>query len=418
MTSFRTHSALALPSTRVPVLLGVLGLACLVGLVGLPVRAAAAQPALQPMVLQAAAAGAPDQPAAPQIVPPPARRPPGRSLFDPAAPGSRLAHSDLFGPLDLPVPASPEDAGATGAGDDTGPGALLDPGPLADDTADPDEPPLLARPDATLFTYGASVPRITCIPYRACTLLLSPDETILDLAIGDSERWQIETFSAAGTAPAVVFKPTRTNLLTNLVIKTDRRLYVLELLAPAPAATDPRTADVSYDALSAFRYPHRWAQSVARPAAQAAPPPASARGPLAGSSSAATDDSAASSRSVAETVAAATEPPALHFGYTVHRPLWPTHRLGWAPDIIYDDGHRTFVHLPAKARRHPLPAVLRLDGSGEPVPLDASLAGTARDWLLIPAVAPRLRLVTRTGDATRRLTLVRSQDTASAHRSR
>ena len=116
------------------------------------------------------------------------------------------------------------------------------PAPCADDTADPDEPPLLARPDATLFTYGASVPRITCLPYRACTLLLSPDETLLDVAIGDSERWQIETFSAAGTAPAVVFKPTRANLLTNLVLKTDRRLYVLELLAPAPAATDPATA--------------------------------------------------------------------------------------------------------------------------------------------------------------------------------
>lgn len=260
---------------------------------------------------------------------------------------------------------------------------LLEPGSLPRDAADPAEPPVLARPDARVFRYGEEVPRLTCLPYRACTLLLHPEETVLSIALGDSERWQVEDVSAPGTRPAIVLKPTEPNLLTNLVVKTDVRLYIVELLAPAASATDPRRDDTRFDALVAFSYPETWVRTVAEPPARPEP-------------------------SLGDEVPSGTEPSRLHFGYRVERPWWPRHRLRWEPDVVYDDGSRTFIHLPAKALRGDPPAVLEVTPGGETAPLDARILGGTRDWLIVPTVSERLRLVTRHGDSTRQMTIRRT----------
>ncbi|MFW6012192.1 MAG: TrbG/VirB9 family P-type conjugative transfer protein [bacterium] len=264
--------------------------------------------------------------------------------------------------------------------------ALLDPGPLPPEATDPEEPPILARPDAAVFTYGEEIPRIKCLPYRACTMLLAADETILSFAIGDSERWNIENFSGPDTPPTVVLKPSRANLLTNLVIRTDRRLYVAELLSPAPDAVDPRNPDAPYDALVTWSYPHRWAQTVAQPPTRELTPDA------------ATPEAPPQAQA---------SPDHLNFAYSFDRPLWPRHRLRWTPEVVYDDGERTFIRLPPQARND-LPAVVLLDPGGEPAPVEATLTGPGRAWLLVPTVAPRLRLVSRSGGTTRRLTIVRT----------
>jgi type IV secretory pathway VirB9-like protein len=276
-----------------------------------------------------------------------------------------------------PVPAEPSPAAEEPRVEE-----LLDLGSLPEEAVDRSEPPVLARPDAAVFNYGERIPRATCLPYRACAILLHPDEVILNLAIGDSERWQIENFSSPATTPTVVFKPTAPNLLTNLVVKTDQRLYLIELLSPSPGATHPRNTDASYDALVTFLYPYEWAQTVGEPS-----PPAQA---------------------VAPAGASGVGPSRLHFAYRFDPPLRRKHRLPWTPDVVYDDGERTYIHLPPEARHHDLPAVLDLSSGGEPAPLAASLTGEARDWLVVPTVAERLRLVTRSGDATRSLTLLRT----------
>lgn len=297
-------------------------------------------------------------------------------LVSVALPPALFAASPPGLPL-LPDPFAPIDA--------TPAEALLDPGPLPPEATDPEEPPIVARPDAAIFTYGEEIPRITCLPYRACTMLLAPDETILNLAIGDSERWLIENFSAPDTAPTVVFKPSRANLLTNLVIRTDRRLYVAELLSPAPDAVDPRSPDAAYDALATWSYPRRWAQTVARPPSREPTP----------------------SRAAPEVAPQVSPGEHLNFAYTFDRPLWPGHRLRWTPEVVYDDGERTFIRLPSQAR-HDLPAVVLLDDHGEPAPIEATLTGPERSWLLVPTVASRLRLISRSGETTRRLTILRT----------
>ena len=259
--------------------------------------------------------------------------------------------------------------------------SLLELGRVPPQAVSRKEPPVVARPDARVFVYGERIPRIRCMPYRACTLLLAPDETVLHVALGDSERWQLEDFSGSG-APALVLKPDSFNLSTNLVVHTDRRLYVVELLSPKPPKADPRDSDAAYDALVEFSYPHTWSRTLATPPAAKAPPAAASAAPGSG-------------------------PDDLHFAYDFKRPVWPSHRLGWTPDIVYDDGHRTFVHLPPKARHRDLPAVVVVGDDGKPAPTDTTLGGPDSQWLIVPTVAPRLQLLSGDKDKTRRLTLVR-----------
>lgn len=261
---------------------------------------------------------------------------------------------------------------------------ILDLEPLPEDSADPTEPPLYARPDATVYTYGETIPRLTCLPYRACAVLLHPDESILHLALGDSERWEIANFSAPAAPPTLVLKPLASNLFTNLVVRTDQRLYVLELLSPKPSATDPRQGSIDYDAVITFSYPNSWTQTLdppprPNPTTRELPPE---EVPL--------------------------EPDAFHFGYRLDRPFWPPRRLPWEPDVIFDDGQRTFLRLPPAARRGPLPAVLAASPGAPERPIDAQLTGEHGNWLELPVVASTIRLVVRRDKASRELTILRT----------
>jgi P-type conjugative transfer protein TrbG len=265
---------------------------------------------------------------------------------------------------------------------------LIEPGEVPEEAVALEEPPVLARPDARRFVYGERVPQVACLPYRACTIRLAADETVLHLAIGDSERWLVEEVSSPGTRPVLVFKPTAYNLLTNLVIRTDRRLYVVELLSPRPPQGHEagEVLEAAYDALVEFSYPHEWSREMAEGVASQ-----SCRG---------------ARLPTAAAVAATASPSRLHFAYRFDRPLWPRHRLGWTPEVVYDDGERTYLRLPAAARHRDLPAVLVVGDDGEPLPVDASLEHGG-EWLVVPAVARALRLVVGSEDRVRRLTIER-----------
>lgn len=259
---------------------------------------------------------------------------------------------------------------------------LLEPGEVAPEASSVDEPPVLARADARVLAFGERVPRVRCLPYRACSVMLEVGETILHLALGDSERWLVEEVSAPGAAPVLVTKPLAFNLLTNLVVRTDRRLYVIELVSPQAPPGGGRGGEAAYDALVRFRYPREWSRRVAAALVGAASPPVPARGPALG-------------------------PDRLCFDYRFERPFWPRRRLGWTPSVVYDDGERTYVRVPDEARHRDLPAVLVV-GDGEAVPTDTTLGGPGGEWLVVPTVAERLRLVVGSDGGTRRLTLVRA----------
>jgi type IV secretion system protein VirB9 len=86
-------------------------------------------------------------------------------------------------------------------------------------------------------------------PGRVTDIMLQEGEELIAVSAGDTVRWIVgDTTSAAGASQRVhvLVKPVRTNLKTNLVITTNRRLYLLELTA----TTDTWMASVSWS------YPH------------------------------------------------------------------------------------------------------------------------------------------------------------------
>jgi type IV secretion system protein VirB9 len=124
--------------------------------------------------------------------------------------------------------------------------------------------------EGALYQVYAAVGQIT-------TIALEPGESLTGagpIAAGDTARWIIgDTASGSGTTRRVhvLVKPTRADISTNLVITTDRRIYMIELRAreslympavawayPAPLAgqrqTVPAAPVIPAEAARNYRY--------------------------------------------------------------------------------------------------------------------------------------------------------------------
>lgn len=100
-------------------------------------------------------------------------------------------------------------------------------------------------------------PRLQIIPYDAgqvvplkvaarfqLTLIFGADERVDNVAIGDSESWQVDL---NGRGDALFIKPVRSGGPTNMTVITDARIYSFEL-SPAygPGVDTPFTVRFSY----------------------------------------------------------------------------------------------------------------------------------------------------------------------------
>ena len=85
-----------------------------------------------------------------------------------------------------------------------------------------------------VFVFGATLPTLVCAPLYVCDLVLETGEAVNDLNAGDSVRWKI-TPASQGSGEAIIthvlIKPTDVGLITNLVITTNRRTYILKLVS-------------------------------------------------------------------------------------------------------------------------------------------------------------------------------------------
>lgn len=254
------------------------------------------------------------------------------------------------------------------------------------------EPPILALPTERSFPFGHAVPRLQCVPYRACVVALEPGESILGRALGDTARWQWVELVGAGSRPFVMIKPREFDLLTNAAIVTDRRLYRVELVAPGK----PKAAqEVAYDSLITFWYPDDWARAETAK--------------LEANAVRLSQDAAM--RSLDEPLAG--DLTALQLDYGLDRPR--RRALPWKPLVVFDDGARTYVRLPRQALADAPPLVFGTI-AGKPTPLEARVAGKNGDWLVIPLVTDRFRLVVGTGREQRSLTVINRAHPAEAGR--
>ena len=170
--------------------------------------------------------------------------------------------------------------------------------------------------EGALYQVYAAVGQIT-------TIALEPGESLTGagpIAAGDTARWIIgDTTSGSGPTRRVhvMVKPTRPDISTNLIITTDRRIYMIEL----------RARETLYMPAVAWAYPA---------------PPAGQR----------------------QTVPAAPVIPAeaaRNYRYGLQGDSPP-----WRPISVFDDGRRVYVVFPRGIVQGEMPPIFVLGADGEP----------------------------------------------------
>ncbi len=164
--------------------------------------------------------------------------------------------------------------------------------------------------------------QVYAAPGQITTIALEPGESLTGagpIAAGDTARWIIgDTESGSGTSRRVhiLVKPTREDISTNLVISTDRRVYLIELRARAAL----------YMPAVAWAYP-------ALPAGQRVTDPAAPIIPV-------------------ET--------ARNYRYGLAGDTPP-----WRPISIFDDGRRVYVVFPRGIVQGEMPPIFVIGSEGE-----------------------------------------------------
>ena len=165
--------------------------------------------------------------------------------------------------------------------------------------------------------------QVYAAPGQITNIALEPGESLTGagaIAAGDTARWIIgDTESGAGLSRRVhiLIKPTRPDITTNLVITTDRRIYMLELRAEAKP----------YMPAVAWAYP-------ILPASQRTNIPATPIIPAAA---------------------------ARHYRYGITGDTPP-----WRPVAVYDDGRRVYVEFPRGIAQGEMPPLFVIGADGEP----------------------------------------------------
>lgn len=180
-------------------------------------------------------------------------------------------------------------------------------------------------------------------PLRVTTLTLSPGETVTAKAAGDTVRWQIgETTSGSGATARthVMLKPLQRGLSTNLVLTTDRRVYLIDLESGPVERFHPAVAWEVAEAAVASEGPAADGLAVA-----------AAETPVEGPADAPLETDVDTS-----TVEASPEPVS-----AARYRILASRRAVWAPTTVFDDGRRTFIVLP-RDRRAPETPILRVHG--------------------------------------------------------
>lgn len=176
--------------------------------------------------------------------------------------------------------------------------------------------------EGALYQLYTAPGQVTDIALQEGEQLVGPGP----VAAGDTVRWIIgDTLSGTGAGQRVhiLVKPTRTGLVTNLVINTDRRTYHLEL----------RSTPETYMASVSWTYPQDALIALAvrsREAAAAAP------------------------------VVPNIDIDALNFRYRIEGD-----RPSWRPLRAFDDGRQVFIELPPSIGQSDLPPLFIAGAKGE-----------------------------------------------------
>lgn len=235
--------------------------------------------------------------------------------------------------------------------------------------------------DYVQFPFGHGEARVRCARLQVCPIELQPGERLLDEPLtGDTERWIVEISVSGpnGEVPLVVVKPTDCDLVTNMLIPTDRRVYVLSLVSDSCEDGEPAWTSVQR---TKFWYPDEMLEAE-RQAREA-------------------------ERELDRLAVAPCEGEAI-----VNRDYEVKQRGGgwfgsdppfvWTPEKVCDDGIRTYIQLPEGARHAEFPVLYQIGDDGEKEMLNYIPRG---DVIIADRVLRRGALIVNSGGEERRIDL-------------
>ncbi len=237
---------------------------------------------------------------------------------------------------------------------------------------------------ATVFVFGSTLPTLVCAPLYVCDLALQEAESVNDLNVGDSVRWKV-TPAAQGAGEAVIthvlIKPTDAGLITNLVITTNKRTYIIKLVSREKDWM-PRVTFEYPDDVSAQWKAYRAKLEDRRVEAQAT------------------------------ATAASVAPHAFDFDYSI------SGDAPWKPTRVYSDGVKTYILFPAEAGAGELPALAELVDDNSLFGLASLIDGDAQRLINyrfvdhrfeVDKVLDRARLTAGVGDSSAVITITHTK---------
>jgi type IV secretion system protein TrbG len=177
------------------------------------------------------------------------------------------------------------------------------------------------------FTEGALY-QVYTAPGQVTDIALQESEQLIGsgpVAAGDTVRWIIgDTESGAGPSRKVhiLAKPTRPDLMTNLVINTDRRTYLLEL----------RSTEKTYMASVSWQYPQDQLIALRRQNAEA---------------------------QAAAPIQSGIDITRLRFRYAIEGDDAP-----WRPSQVFDDGAKVYIEFPRGIAQGEMPPLFVIGPEG------------------------------------------------------
>lgn len=202
-------------------------------------------------------------------------------------------------------------------------------------------PAIPAHADPRLVQRLYSAAQVVRVEGRAnvqATIQFSEDETIENVAIGDSQKWQVTPNKRANL---LFVKPLSDRASTNMTVVTSKRTYLFDLVA------SPTNRNPLY--VLSFTYPK---DEVTTDVAQGATP--------------LPDAPTADELAVATDPRAVVDPADLNFAWV------PKGDAKLLPQRIYDDGDATYLTWGAETA---LPAILVKDAQGTEGPVNYAVRG-------------------------------------------
>ncbi|MDL2209720.1 P-type conjugative transfer protein TrbG [Desulfovibrio sp. OttesenSCG-928-I05] len=195
---------------------------------------------------------------------------------------------------------------------------------LSEDWARRNIDPVLTPGGKIIYVHGATMPSVVASPFQICDVELEQGETVRDIFVGDTARWQVDSGSSgsgASLAVHVFIKPLDAGLETNCAITTDRRVYHLRFISKRKG----HTPYVGFAYNDSIKQRQAWR----------------------------TEQKAKSEHwQSTEIDGERADLSALNFNYAV------SGKPKWKPERVYDDGRQIFIRLPESAKSTEMPVLL------------------------------------------------------------